>query len=1040
PGDEVMSEYLNASLVQFESTAGMITPTINGLSQYVLIQGVVEETVTISVGVKTGYEFEVWQTDSTQITFADSTLTTTTISYIGEIAEDITIVIVIPPNKYYLQFETNPPELASHVIMGEMPNQELTFDKEETINKNLYTLVGWTFLGWADDNDNEIDFTDEQSVLNLTSEKSKVIVIYAVWRQNTYTLVYHTWQPSAEKTDSVIYRDPEIEAEIWSNEEIVQNFVYDNPVEVLLYKNPFELIGYTFTGWSLAEGGAAYYQDNQVALNLTAEDAAVVDIWTAWRANVYTIVFHANYATVSGNTHSMTCTYDETYTLTENAYSLDGCEFYGWALSSKDIKRFDNKQQIKNVSDYDGDVVNFYALFKKVFVFDHTVGGTITSEKQSIDYVVLSANERYLFTGESVDDLTAEEIEITLSYSSENPENYEIFTRRASCIATESSPYKFLYWSYSSITYEGIQNVSCYTAVFGRFFNVSYNAGSNPSTDEQIEADDIELEILEGTSISLRENTYTLTGYHFAGWQCDLDGNKYMENERFVITEDVVFTATWDANFYYVHFETNTPLSASNSVSGQLANQKLYFNAAENLSQNSFTLVGWTFQNWNTEFDGTGTDYADEEEVLNLRSNEGDVLTLYAIWSANTYSVVFNSNVPSNASTEISGVMENQSFTYEEQKALSSNSYVLSGYYFAGWATEQNSDQVAYENEELVQNLSSENNGEVVVYAVWQVNTYSVMFVANKPTKASNNVSGAMASQSLSFDEGGKTLDANQYVLIGWTFQNWNTLADGTGTDYADEAEVGNLTTIKDGIITLFAIWYENSYTVRYNGIAPQSASTTTSGSMGSQTFTFEEEKSLSKNKFALQGYNFSGWATEQNSDDISYEDEQVVKNIVQFDGGFIDLYAVWTPITFTVNYVSTLDDSGTMESQTFTFDVFQQLSQNQFAKSTFIFFGWSKTMYGSVEYANGQNVANLSSIDGDEVNLYTVFKKVIKFEAGFGGTVDDTSIQYFEQTFVVNGITYVFESVSDNVDEDNPSAIVNVIANYEYEGNVRSI
>ena len=36
------------------------------------------------------------------------------------------------------------------------------------------------------------------------------------------------------------------------------------------------------------------------------------------------------------------------------------------------------------------------------------------------------------------------------------------------------------------------------------------------------------------------------------------------------------------------------------------------------LTLNAFSMTGYSFDGWNTKIDGTGTSYADEEEVINL--------------------------------------------------------------------------------------------------------------------------------------------------------------------------------------------------------------------------------------------------------------------------------------------------------------------------------------------------------------------------------------------------------------------------------------
>ena len=91
---------------------------------------------------------------------------------------------------------------------------------------------------------------------------------------------------------------------------------------------------------------------------------------------------------------------------------------------------------------------------------------------------------------------------------------------------------------------------------------------------------------------------------------------------------------------------------------------------------------------------------------------------------------------------------------------------------------------------------------------------YSVSFDANVPANASTACSGNMGDQGFAYDEK-KALSSNGYFLPGYDFDGWNTKADGTGTPYADKAEVKNLSE-DGGVITLYAQWSAKPYTIEY--------------------------------------------------------------------------------------------------------------------------------------------------------------------------------------------------------------------------------
>ena len=49
-------------------------------------------------------------------------------------------------------------------------------------------------------------------------------------------------------------------------------------------------------------------------------------------------------------------------------------------------------------------------------------------------------------------------------------------------------------------------------------------------------------------------------------------------------------------------------------------------------------------------------------------------------------------------------------------------------------------------------------------------------------------------------------LNANTFTRDGYTFNKWNTKADGSGDSYADQEKVKNLTTTGK-TIKLYAVW-----------------------------------------------------------------------------------------------------------------------------------------------------------------------------------------------------------------------------------------
>ena len=137
-----------------------------------------------------------------------------------------------------------------------------------------------------------------------------------------------------------------------------------------------------------------------------------------------------------------------------------------------------------------------------------------------------------------------------------------------------------------------------------------------------------------GETAALRANTFTKENAVFNGWNTEPDGSGTAYIDNYQITSDlgnadetITLYAQWiPIIHYYVHFDAN-------GGTGSMDDQDLIYNDPPTpLTENAFTRTGYEFRGWNTEPDGTGTRYADEEEVRNLSSNENDIVTLYAEW------------------------------------------------------------------------------------------------------------------------------------------------------------------------------------------------------------------------------------------------------------------------------------------------------------------------------------------------------------------------------------------------------------------------
>jgi len=300
-----------------------------------------------------------------------------------------------------------------------------------------------------------------------------------------------------------------------------------------------------------------------------------------------------------------------------------------------------------------------------------------------------------------------------------------------------------------------------------------------------------------------------------------------------VATGEAVITAEAGGKTASCTVIVRTPLTIKfkgNGGTGDMEDQAVLKDIKTTINPNTFEKTGYTFKEWNTKIDGSGDSYKDKGEIT-LKDN----MTLYAQWRPNTYSVAFNNNGGT-------GTMENQSFTYDVAQDLSKNTFTKEGYPFIKWNTQPDASGTSFIDEQEVINLTDKDGDVVTLYARW-VEAYEITFFANDGTGDSKK----------QFVDAGDTenLEPNPFERAGYSFVEWNTMADGSGTKYADGQEVTPPSNME-----LYAQWVTNTYTVSFDANGGSAASpssiTVTYGA------NYGELATTSRDNFT-----FKGWFTE---------------------------------------------------------------------------------------------------------------------------------------------------------------------------------
>ena len=224
-------------------------------------------------------------------------------------------------------------------------------------------------------------------------------------------------------------------------------------------------------------------------------------------------------------------------------------------------------------------------------------------------------------------------------------------------------------------------------------------------------------DLADGTLATANPNSYTYststfvlnnptrTGYDFAGWTGS--NGTTPETTVGIATRshgDKSYTANWTAHTYTLRLHHNDGTDG-------YTDQALTYNTVANIQ--SISRTGYTLDHWTTNADGSGTTYTEGQEVLNLTATDGEVIDLYAQWTANTYTVHFDAN-------NGSGTMSNMAFTYDAAQNLTANAFTApTGYHFVGWNTKADGSGDSYTDGQEVTNLTATDGATVDLYAQW---------------------------------------------------------------------------------------------------------------------------------------------------------------------------------------------------------------------------------------------------------------------------------------------------------------------------------
>ena len=481
------------------------------------------------------------------------------------------------------------------------------------------------------------------------------------------------------------------------------------------------------------------------------------------------------------------------------------------------------------------------------------------------------------------------------------------------------------------------------------------------------------------------------------------------------MTENQTIHASYAPNHYTVKYEAN-----GSNVSGTVADSQHTYDLAAPLTQNSYTRPGYQFSGWAERPDGSGTQYTDQQSVINLTQVDGDTVHLYAVWTPvtpyqldlgvqkilsgeiglalgtgetsplNTENFRFKLSAVSTTAAGVSALPMPNGTVGAQETELGINgagnanfgpmSFVYEGDYIyrlteiAGTATGYSYDPAVYELTVRVSQAGVNMNANVTVKKDggtataltgdldftndYRLPRYQVSFNPNGGSNTPSTQTVRYGDPAFAPSNAPGT-GSPAGDKTGQHFLRW-AKPDGTPYNFGDPVTADPLLT---------AIWDTNRYTITVID-APdanpghQNRIITTDNQIPHGATPTEPTHPDNKTDYV-----FDHW---EKPDGSPYRFDEPMT-------GDLTVHAVYRRKQYNVQFEQNGSFvSGNMSNQHFNGGETKPLSSNVYTRPGYVFGGWGRTPDAATpEFGDGQTVSNLTQTDGETVKLYAVWTPV---------------------------------------------------------------
>lgn len=247
-------------------------------------------TLSSQKPTRTGYIFNYWDGSDGGTYYPGSSFGTDA---------DTVLTAHWTPITYYVSYNKNKPDKASHDVSGIMTNSKHAYDNgisgngySNCLSSNQFSLKGWSFKNWNTKADGTgVSYSNNSNIKNLTKKNGEVVTLYAQWEPNIYMLLFED-EDATTPGSLMIYEKYD---HGWYNDQDTKNKITNITIP--------KKVGMEFKGYNTKEDGTGikYIDDKgNILASDHAFDSQYLYVYAQWTPATYKVDLDTQDATIAG--------------------------------------------------------------------------------------------------------------------------------------------------------------------------------------------------------------------------------------------------------------------------------------------------------------------------------------------------------------------------------------------------------------------------------------------------------------------------------------------------------------------------------------------------------------------------------------------------------------------------------------------------------------------------------------------------------------------------------------------------------------------